>query len=261
MSEEVEWGEWGSPTRDQKDCGSCVQFGVLKVLETALKIRTGDKTLDLDYSEQDLMACSGGSCEYGNTVEAALNRLMVGVCDESCCPYQARTTGFGEGRCIEWEKTGIKIKSWARLTNWEDMKAALRLGPVVGTMAVHQSFMNYTSGIYESQGPADPVIGYHCIADMGFSDPKDAVLLLNSWNGWGFTISNNSGFCWIQKSDSEISVEMYSIELDGPIEPQPTPSPCKYGKGSTKIPNFFLWLTHQKGRYYYMNPNKKGDLK
>lgn len=278
MSEEISWAEWAAPARDQGDCGSCVQFGVLKALETALKIRAEDKNLALDYSEQDLMACSGGTCEQGNYPENALNRLMIGTCTEQCCPYQARTTSCGEGRCSDWTEEGVKIKNWKKLTNWNDMKEALRKGPVIGVMAVHQSFINYVSGVYESQGPWDPIVGYHCIAMMGFSDPKDAALLMNSWDGWGFAIDGVSGFCWIKKGDSEISDVMYSFELDGPITPEPEPSPCQRGNKLAKklndisanptivrALNPLLWLIHRRGRFYwgtegfsYLNPPKKG---
>jgi len=262
VSEEVNWAAFAFNEKDQGNCGSCGEHGPIKAIEAALRIRVNDPNLQVDYSEQDLMACSGSSCEQGSIMENVMNRLMVGVASEECCTYKARTTTCGEGRCAEWRKTGIKIKSWKSLTNWEEMKTAMRKRPVVGLMAVHQSFMNYQDGLYHSLGLTDPIVGYHCIANfgfrVGFSGVDDYILIQNSWKGWGFKINGIGGFCKLRADDSEIAKEMIIFELDGEIppepEPEPTPSPCKIGNGFAKIINFFCWLSHREGRYYYMNP-------
>lgn len=282
MSEKVSWASYGKPEKDQGNCGSCAWFGTIKTLEMLLKIRAGDPNLPIDYSEQDLGACSGSSCEQGSLMENILNTLMTGICTEECLSYKARTTACGEGRCAEWEKTGIKIKSWTKITNWEDMKIPLRKGPIVGTMAVHQSFTNYAGGLYKSQGIMDPIIGYHCICLDGFDESLNAVQLINSWSFWGMVIEGVAQHALVDKDDSEISVESYLIELDGEIPPQPepgpTPSPCEKGNGIARrlnqsptlrqyskminrVLNPFLWFLHRKGRFYsfagrfyYLNP-------
>jgi len=247
----TDWRAYCSPIRDQGDCGSCTAFGTIGAWESLIRIKESNPSLDIDLSESDLFACSGGTCSGGNTVEATLNQALSGVCLESCLPYEPRDRSCGQDRCGEWWNTGKKLSSWKPVNNQGEMRARLDKGPLAGTMAVHQSFLNYLGGVYHSLGPSDPIVGYHMIAIVGYNDTLGAWLLRNSWGtGWGMV-----GYCWIKYGDSEIDVEMYALEPDGPIpEPQPTPSPCKWGRGFAKILNFFLWLTRQKGRYYYMNP-------
>jgi C1A family cysteine protease len=245
--------KWISPIRDQGSCGSCTVFGTSGAWEGCIRIKENNPELLIDLSERDFFSCSGGSCSSGNTMDAVLNYARdIGVCLEECCPYDALDHSCGEGRCDNWWTNGKKLLSWAEITDIKEMKSILNTTPLVGTMEVHQSFMNYVSGVYHSLGLADPVLGGHCIAVVGYDDELGAWLIRNSWGtNWGM-----SGYVWIRYGDSEIDICMYQIVPDGEIPPQPnpTPSPCKVGNSSARILNFFLWLCHRKGRFYYLNP-------
>ena len=154
-------------------------------------------------------------------MERTLNRALRGVATEKCDPYRDWDHACGEGRCAEWWEGARKLKSWKRLTNKAEMRYYLEnYGPLVGVMAVHQSFLHYKgNGVYHSLGPQDPIIGYHCISVMGFDDEKGAWLIRNSWGeDWGI-----SGYCWIKFGDSQIDREMFFIEPDGEIQPDSMP--------------------------------------
>jgi len=184
-------------------------------------------------------------------VEKTLDRAMVGVCLEECCPYDARDHPCGSGRCDEWWRTGKRLASWGSVTDVADMKFLLdEDGPLVGVMAVHQSFMNYVDGVYHSLGFFDPIVGYHCISVVGYDDEMGAWLIRNSWNTtWGM-----AGYCWIRYGDSEIDEIMYNLILDGPIpEPEPTPSPCPVGNLAAQLLNVVPWLLGRRGRFRYLN--------
>jgi len=244
-----------TPIRDQLSCGSCTAFGTIGAWEGCLNILRG---VLIDLSEQDLFFCSGGGCSIGNEMDPVLNYARdSGVCLEECCPYDGREHKCGEGKCTEWWASGKKLDSWRAITNKEEMKITLNSIPLVGVMEVHQSFMNYQSGVYHSLGWLDPILGGHCISIVGYDDEKEAWLLRNSWGtGWG-----EDGYCWIKYGDSEIDTCMYEIIPDGEIPPQPnppTPSPCKVGKTLAKIINFFCWLGHRRGRFFYLNPSEGG---
>ena len=117
----------------------------------------------------------------------------------------------------EWWLTAKKIVSWRKLTNRIDVDEALERGSVVGTMAVHQSFLHYKSGVYHSLGVGDPIVGYHAIGIVGCDEGKNADLLRNSWGtDWGM-----DGYCWIQQGDSEL--EYYELVINGEVEPEPEP--------------------------------------
>jgi len=247
----TDWRSYCSPIRDQGDCGSCTAFGTIGAWEALIRILEPNRNIYLDLSEADLFACSGGTCDGGNTVEATLDQTLKGVCLEYCLPYEPRDRSCGEDRCIDWREGARALQSWERIENIHQMKALLDKGPLAGTMAVHQSFLNYVSGVYHSLGPFDPVVGYHMIAIVGYDDTLGAWLLRNSWGtGWGM-----DGYCWIRYGDSEIDVEMYVLE-PGPLppEPEPEPSPCLIGNVTARILNIFPRLLGRRGRFYYLNP-------
>jgi len=228
----ISWLEYFSPIRDQKTCGSCVAFGSIRVFEGKIRIKETDKnayfplrsvkgywTPQADFSEQDLFACSGGTCDRGNTMEPVLDRMRVGVATEECCPYEARDVRCGSTRCVNWHETARKIESWRRITDFEEMKKMLDEGPLIGVMAVHQSFLAYKSGVYHSLGLMDPVVGYHCLAVGGYDDDRQALILSNSWGSeWGG--DPEEGCCYIKYHDSETTDEMFLISpSDEPVDP------------------------------------------
>jgi hypothetical protein len=49
-----------------------------------------------------------------------------------------------------------------------------------------------------------------------------------------------------------IDEEMYSLELDGPIDPEP--SSCPLGNGVAKALNIIATLMGRRGRFFYLNP-------
>jgi len=217
----ISWISYASPIRDQKSCGSCSSFGTIGALEILIRLKEGNKDLDIDLSESDLFACSGGKCDQGNTMEATFKKALRGICLESCLPYADYDRSCGQDRCSEWWKNGKKIKTWRSISSISEMRDLLLSGPLVGVMAVHQSFIYYKSGVYHSLGATDPIVGNHCISILGFDDDLGAWLLRNSWSTfWG-----EKGYCWIKYGDSEIDQVMYYIEPDGDLDPDPEPVP------------------------------------
>jgi hypothetical protein len=116
------------------------------------------------------------------------------------------------------------------VSNPTEIKVLLDSEPLNGTMAVHQSFFNYVSGTYQSQGPSDPIVGYHDIGRLGYSDALGADLIRNSWGtswGTGCMVNgiNRPGYCWI--AYGELDAEAQQLVLDGPVPPPgPTPVSC-----------------------------------
>jgi len=241
--------KWASSIRDQGNCGSCTAFGTIGAWEGCIRVAENDPNFLIDLSERDLFCCSGGFCELGNTMEAVLNQTRdVGTCTEDCCSYDALDHFCGQGRCDNWWIDGKKVKIWNAITDTDKMKEALDSTPLVSTMEVHQSFMNYKSGVYHSLGVNDPILGGHCIAIVGYDDELGAWLVRNSWGtDWGM-----DGYAWVQYGDSEIDTEMYLLIPDEePPPPSPSPSPCQLGRGFTNLLNEILGFFGRKGRFHY----------
>lgn len=240
------------PIQNQGNCGSCTAFGTIGAWEAKIKIELG---ISIKLSEKDLFFCSGGLCDYGNTMEAVLNQATdVGCASETCDSYVDHDCFCGEGRCPDWASGGAKLKSWKPINSISEMKAALDVAPLVGVMDVHESFLHYQGGVYYNLGPQDPVMGGHCVTVVGYDDSIGAWLIRNSWGtGWG-----EEGYCWIKYGDSNIDVCMYQLELDtNPPNPNPMPSPCKLGNGVARLGNLFAKLFRRKGRFYYLNPARR----
>jgi C1A family cysteine protease len=207
----IDWRYKCTPIRDQGSCGSCTAFGAIGAIEALLRIKYATEK---DLSERDLFACSGGKCSEGNTVEATLDRAMSGIATEDKCPYVPK-----DSTCMNYDRSaGAKITGYGCVIGTKDIKQALGSGPVVGTMAVHESFLHYRLGVYHSLGQQDPIIGYHCITIVGYDDALGAWLIRNSWGaGWGLR-----GYAMIKYGDSKIDTTAYTIYIN---TPSPTPIP------------------------------------
>ena len=210
----IDWREYCSEMRDQKSCGSCTAFGTWGVWETILRF-LGE---DYDGSEKDLFLRSGGRCDMGNYMEPVLNTAKKWIASEEDCPYTP--DDFPCVKPDDWITRSEALSEWTAITNKAEMKQYIYDAPMVGVMAVHQSFLHYKGGIYAPLGPQDPIVGYHCIGIVGYDEANDAWLLRNSWTKeWGM-----DGYCWHRCGVGEIDDIMYVI-VPTDEEPPPQPEP------------------------------------
>jgi len=212
----ADWTKYCSPIQDQGNCGSCSAFGTTGIMEAVIRIKDQNPTEDVKLSESDLLLCSGGTCELGNTMENTFAKAMRGVATEKCQPYQVWYRYCGDGRCDNWWLTGKKINGWQPITDKAQIKKILdTIGPLVSTMTVHESFLHYQSGVYHNLGSQDAEVGGHAIGIVGYDDSLGAWRLRNSWNtGWG-----EQGYCWIAYGDSQVDDQMYQLLPDGAVAP------------------------------------------
>jgi len=199
------------------------------VWEAVIRILNGNKNDPIKLSESHLFFCSGGTCNGGNTVSKTLNQCKKGVCLESSLPYRDVDQTCGQGIANNWWLTARKLASWQSTADRNQMKTWLLQGPLVTTMTVHESFFNYVSGIYKSQGAQDPVAGGHCIGTFGGQDALEYWIDRNSWNGWG-----ENGYFRIAYGDSACDKAMYKLVPSS----DPVPAPKKKLAICSLIPAF-----------------------
>lgn len=228
----VDWSFLAQPIQDQGQCGACTRFGLTGIMEARYFQKYGKQ---VKLSEKDGFACTGASCNTGDTMEAPLNYARdVGIATEECCPYDDMKNGVdhpcGDGRCGEWWVSGVKIASWKKISASE-VDDAIRRGPLFMSMAVPQSFMNYAGGIYHSLGLFDVIAGYHAIGCFAKNFKELWVGARNSWgpDGWGEeSLSNHipgeQGWFRMDQNDPALELEFYEVEINGPI-PEPKPEP------------------------------------
>jgi len=222
----IDYREFCSKIRDQGNCGSCTAFGTWGAWETILRM----DDIDYDGSERDLFLRSGGTCSLGNYMEPVLNMAKKLIASEDDCPYIPKDIPCEKSE--DWQNRAKKLNKWKAIKRKDEMKKLIENAPTVGVMAVHQSFLHYKGGIYSPLGRQDPIIGYHCIAIVGYDERNNAWLLRNSWGiNWGM-----DGYCWIKYGTSEIDEVMYVITPQEKTDSEPKKSWWQ------KIIDFLKWL-------------------
>ncbi len=158
-----------------------------------------------DFSEQDLVSCSGaGNCVTGGSPASALNYIMTtGIVTEDCFPYTAQDDPCS--LCFDYMDKLSSIAGWGYVTqavvNEAAIIAALQDGPLVGYMDVYSDFYSYSSGIY-ARLPSATYQGGHGIVIVGYyDDGVDRYWICK--NSWGTTWGDN-GYFNIKMGECEI---------------------------------------------------------
>ncbi|MFN7903955.1 MAG: C1 family peptidase [Pseudobdellovibrionaceae bacterium] len=197
LPETVDWRNkenqnWISPIANQANCGSCVAFAAIGVLESQLNISSVLPNLNMRLSTQNLFACGGGYCDRGWYPSAAASYLMKkGVVDEACHPYVSGATGKDvkcTASCADTNKRLFKISGFSTpsrgATNIAAVKQALQKGPLMTTLTVYADFMVYAGGVYKHT--TGEQMGGHAVSIVGYDDKEQAFIIRNSWGKeWG----------------------------------------------------------------------------
>lgn len=246
---------WASPIQDQGSCGSCMSESTTGVMEPVIRIAANDmKAVDL-LSVRDLFLSSWATCATGATPDQILNQAMQGVALEVDCPYDGMASG-SDTPCTkpsDWWTRGKRIKGWNPIPSLDQIKAVLLGAPLVATMEVHQSFLNYKGGgLYHNLGFQDPILGGHGVGIFQYDDTLGGGAFRKLRNSWG-TDWGMSG--WADILYGEMDSTMYQLIPDGPIPeppPGPTPPPCPFSVFVVKLPGGRWFLRHYRSIRKYL---------
>merc|ERR1719219_2185157 len=179
-----------SPVKSQKQCGSCVAFSNMAMVETCFKKITG---VFGDYSEQQMVDCAygdkNGAWGCGGAYPHAYNKWAgdnkVEFASEDDYPYTARL-----GTCpseITPLNQGAKINgSYFTYSGNEELlkKVVYENGAALVAIHVNGGLQSYGGGIY-SGCPAGVGINHGVVVvGYGTENGKDYWLFKNSWGTW-----------------------------------------------------------------------------
>lgn len=177
-------GNFVTPPRNQKKCGSCWAFAMTGGLEAYTLLKENTPGRNLDLSEQVMLSCSGaGSCNGGRLTAGFLSR--TGLPPEEAYPYTA-TDGDCKTAAAGWQQGAYKIGAYGSVSqNVNAIKTALvKFGPLPTAMMVYEDFMHYKEGVYSYT--TGKRLGGHAVLLVGYNDEGRYFIVKNSWDtGWG----------------------------------------------------------------------------
>ncbi len=213
--------DWTTPTKHQKNCGSCWDFAALGALESTVKIRENCDRLNPDFSEQYVLSCLpdaantyGKGCWGGNPSRAYYyimdtgpdGNFCNGIIPESCFPYQMSHDVPCEDKCPDWEDYLVPLINTSELwlgddsvENREIIKSQIMVnGPVAAGMNVSDEFIQFFQ-LHQKETDyfPDPDMPWgnrlnHIIVILGWKDDPSITnggywICKNSWGSdWGY---------------------------------------------------------------------------
>jgi len=225
---------------DQQSCGSCYSFAAMGLLESRVRIQTGN-TQQPKFSEQEIITCGqemtyNQGCEGGfHITTAGKYATEIGVVEESCVSYDNVDYDTAEcadtSACDRWYASSYGyLGGFFGATSDDGGKAmmlALQEGPVAVSFNVVGDFSSYKTGVYTETGimsewnPIVPVnhgvlcVGYGVCEGEGdalcgdFTPPGTPYWIgKNSW-GTGFGVE---GYFLILRGVDECGWESMPFE-------------------------------------------------
>jgi len=218
-----------SPVRNQGQCGSCFVVAAIYMLETRLRIKTGN-AVQTQFSLQDVVSCSryNQGCDGGYPILVGKHGEEFGFVPESCFPYEG-ASGQCSQECQNAERLFVTNHAYVGgyyggCSEVAMMKEIFRAGPIVIPFQAPASLFYYSGGIFT--GPSPKSEGQkqngvnpweqtnHAVTAIGWGvEPSSGIkywVLKNTWgNSWG-----ENGYFRIRRGTDECGCESMASSFD-----------------------------------------------
>jgi len=174
---------WMSPVRDQGNCGSCVAFAAVGVIEAKNNLNNTNPDLDIDLSEQELVSeCSSSiiNCDGGGQPDQAIDYVLSnGLRTEECFPYLGIDAGCTP-RCDV--RHAIASKYYVEINDDIIKRKLVDSGPIVVT--VKWSEIAFDKDMVGRFVIDDAEELYHSVVLVGYNEVGGIWMFKNSWGTW-----------------------------------------------------------------------------
>jgi C1A family cysteine protease len=209
------------PVYDQGQLGSCTANGIGGALqfERMKQKLTPDfipSRLFIYYNER-MMEHTVNSDSGAMIRDGIKSVSKQGDCPESEWPYDiTKFTVKPPSKCYKEALHYTAVQYQRLVQNVNQMKGCLASGyPFIFGFTVYDSFENQQvakSGEVPMPGPAEKVLGGHCMVAVGYDDSQQRFIVRNSWGGnWGM-----QGYCtmpYAYLTDSNLASDFWTIRL------------------------------------------------
>jgi len=224
---------WMTPVKNQGSCGSCWAFSSVGVVEAVYNISSGNPSLDLDLSEEYLVAdcLSGNSC-CGGWMSTALTFVRdTGIPDEACLPYADLSTctcpggtcstnctyrGSGicsdatcSGRCSDWQSRLRTIDGVGGVSASQIKQSVVDNGPLTVAMGYGSAYGGHWDGdIYKCDVDSG---ANHGVIIAGYDDAggSDGYWIVK--NSWGASWPTPADGGYFKVGYGECAIEQYAV--------------------------------------------------
>jgi hypothetical protein len=236
-------GDWTTYVKNQGQCGSCYVFAAMGILESAVNIENFDPDLDLCFSEQYVLSCTGGDCSGGSPYWV-LDDLKNGNVDdgvpgallESCFVYLADDTIPCSNKCSNWQDLLYPISdcSYTNDPGINNIKNLIyTIGPVNLNFDVYSDF-SYppnpswdANGVYQYDGSSTYEAG-HAVIAVGYVNTPGNPDYDGYWickNSWGSTWGPwGNGYFGIAYDEVNIDSSVTWVTVDNAVDLSYSPS-------------------------------------
>jgi hypothetical protein len=214
---DYEGSDWMTPVRNQGACGGCWAFASVAAIEGAFNVELGDPDIDIDMSEQFIIACSEGNCDSGGMPQDVFEYVAGhGIPDEACYPY-IEANGRCSDACADVAARSFHVSAWGWISDFigrvRAMKVRIAAAPIITSMVIYTDFLSYTEGVYVHVSGENE--GGHSVALVGWNDANNSWICKNSWGeDWGM-----DGYFEIDRGQAFIGYDAAWVDVDSSVFP------------------------------------------
>jgi len=200
---------WLTSVKNQGNCGSCWAFGALGAVEALVNLYY-NRQINLDLSEEQMKACTNGSCNGGakGGVDALEYIKRVGVVSESCLPYTTTDIHVCSDVCNNPDEQ-IKIFNYSTFNPYSFVNPIDELKKIVikhGVLSGRIEDWHHTIALvgFGTIKAGDKIkLGAGNFITVPTNDPRIGQTYWIFKNSWG-SLWGDNGYCFILAEISQL---------------------------------------------------------